>query len=78
MLLSQSQPISMIHKDKPLKMLEQLQASMFSELLMSPQLPPLLMVWIRRLREKNTFSFSILEVVHSMFHSSPLKMEFLK
>ena len=78
MLSLQSQLILMIHKDKLLKMLELLQALMFSELLMSQQLQRLLMVCIKRQREKNKFLFLILEVVHLMFHSSLLKMESLK
>jgi hypothetical protein len=55
MLLLQSQPISTITKDKPLKTPDLLLVLMFSELLMSPLLLPLPMDLIKKDKEKDTF-----------------------
>lgn len=68
----------MTPRDRPLKMPEPSQDSMFSESSMSLPLLLLLTDLTRSPRKRETFSSSISEEELSMSHSSPSKKEFLK
>ena len=66
------QPISMIPRDRLLRMLDSLGVLMFWESLTSPQLQPLPMGLTNKLKERRMFWSSILVVAHSMSLYLPL------